>query len=103
MLAPFGPLAAFNLVMDRATGNSKARARRRARSAARAPIQLRSSPSIAPAPSPTLHPPAPPSQGYAFAEYADVAATDAAVSALNGRPVGTKFMTVKRALAPAGF
>jgi RNA recognition motif-containing protein len=64
MLAPFGPLAAFNLVMDRTTGNSK---------------------------------------GYAFAEYADAAATDAAVGALHGRPVGTKFVTVKRALTPAGF
>lgn len=62
MLVPFGPLKAFNLVMDRATGNSK---------------------------------------GYAFCEYADVSVTDVVISQLNGKAIGNKFLTVKRALAPA--
>lgn len=64
MLLPFGPLKAFNLVMDRATGNSK---------------------------------------GYAFCEYIDVNVTDAVIQSLNGKPVGNKFLTVKRALAPSPF
>jgi splicing factor U2AF 65 kDa subunit len=54
MLVPFGILRAFNLVMDRATGNSK---------------------------------------GYAFCELADVAATDAIIQSIHGKPVGNKFLT----------
>lgn len=62
LLLPFGVLKAFNLVMDKNTGNSK---------------------------------------GYAFCEYADTALTNYVIQALNGKPVGNKFLTVKRALAPA--
>eukprot|EP00887_Chlorella_sp_A99_P000027 scaffold16.g27.t1 len=62
MLMPFGPLKAFNLVMDRATGNSK---------------------------------------GYAFCEYSDIGVTDMVIGQLNGKAIGNKFLTVKRALAPA--
>lgn len=40
-------------------------------------------------------------QGYAFCEYADTALTNYVIQALNGKPVGNKFLTVKRALAPA--
>lgn len=64
MLFPFGQLKAFNLVMDRSTGNSK---------------------------------------GYAFCEYMDVGNTDHVIQALHGKPVGNKFLTVKRALMPAPF
>ncbi|PSC72366.1 splicing factor U2AF 50 kDa subunit [Micractinium conductrix] len=64
MLTPFGQLKAFNLVMDRGTGNSK---------------------------------------GYAFAEYLDVHITDIVIQNLNGKPCNTKFLTVKRALAPSPF
>ena len=41
-------------------------------------------------------------QGYAFCEYADLGATDFVIQSLNGKPVGNKFLTVKRALGPAG-
>ncbi|KAL6768764.1 hypothetical protein ACKKBF_B16105 [Auxenochlorella protothecoides x Auxenochlorella symbiontica] len=61
LLLPFGRLLAFNLVKDRATGNSK---------------------------------------GYAFCEFVDTSVTDVVIQALNGRAVGTKFLTVKRALSP---
>ncbi|EFN54687.1 hypothetical protein CHLNCDRAFT_53018 [Chlorella variabilis] len=64
MLMPFGQLKAFNLVMDRGTGNSK---------------------------------------GYAFAEFMDVHVTDIVIQNLNGKPCNTKFLTVKRALAPSPF
>lgn len=64
MLLPFGHLKAFNLVMDRGTGNSK---------------------------------------GYAFAEFMDVHVTDIVIQNLNGKPCNTKFLTVKRALAPSPF
>lgn len=64
MLTPFGQLKAFNLVMDRGTGNSK---------------------------------------GYAFAEFMDVHVTDIVIQNLNGKPCNTKFLTVKRALAPSPF
>ncbi|PRW45747.1 chorismate lyase isoform B [Chlorella sorokiniana] len=64
MLLPFGQLKAFNLVMDRGTGNSK---------------------------------------GYAFAEFMDVHVTDIVIQNLNGKPCNTKFLTVKRALAPTPF
>lgn len=64
MLVPFGGLKAFNLVMDRATGNSK---------------------------------------GYAFCEFVDIHITDSVIHALNGKPVGNKFLTVKRALGPPSF
>lgn len=63
LLLPFGPLKAFNLVMDKNTGNSK---------------------------------------GYAFCEYNDINLTDYVIQSLNGKPVGNKFLTVKRALAPPG-
>jgi len=62
LLLPFGMLKAFNLVMDKTTGNSK---------------------------------------GYCFCEFADTALTNYVIQALNGKPVGTKFLTVKRALAPS--
>lgn len=64
MLMPFGQLKAFNLVMDRGTGNSK---------------------------------------GYAFAEFLDLHVTDVVIQNLNGKPCHTKFLTVKRALAPPAF
>ena len=153
MLLPFGPLKAFNLVMDRSTGNSKvrcARCARYARCAARTrawalrrraprgrrrpalaplcsgasagPTQLlRTAPAHAPqipglGPVPVFHLPcrselahtcprlprdeaAPPLlaplplQGYAFCEYLDVGMTDAVIQALNGKPIGNKFLT----------
>ena len=40
-------------------------------------------------------------QGYAFCEYSDMGATDFVIQSLNGKPVGNKFLTVKRALGPA--
>lgn len=40
-------------------------------------------------------------QGYCFCEFADTALTNYVIQALNGKPVGTKFLTVKRALAPS--
>lgn len=64
MLVPFGTLKAFNLVMDRATGNSR---------------------------------------GYAFCEFIDVAITDNVITALHGKPVGNKYLTVKRALGPTPY
>lgn len=64
MLMPYGQLKAFNLVMDRGTGNSK---------------------------------------GYAFAEFLDIHVTDIVIQNLNGKPCNTKFLTVKRALAPSPF
>lgn len=64
MLQPYGELKAFNLVMDKNTGNSK---------------------------------------GYAFAELQDVGLTDSLVQNLNGKPIGNKFLTVKRALAPIQY
>ena len=64
MLLPFGPLRAFNLVMDRATGNSR---------------------------------------GYAFCEFLDVNVTESAIQSLHGKPVGNKYMTVKRALGPPPY
>ncbi len=64
MLLPFGALKAFNLVMDKTTGNSK---------------------------------------GYAFCEYGDTNCTDYVIQNLNGKPIGTKFLTVKRALVPNPF
>ncbi len=44
-------------------------------------------------------------QGYAFCELADVGKTDFVITNLNGKQVGNKFLTVKRALQPsaAGF
>jgi splicing factor U2AF 65 kDa subunit len=57
-------LKAFNLVMDRATGNSR---------------------------------------GYAFCEFNDVAITDNVITALHGKPVGNKYLTVKRALGPTPY
>ncbi|KAK9830796.1 hypothetical protein WJX74_007599 [Apatococcus lobatus] len=59
MLCPFGALKAFNLVMDKSTGNSK---------------------------------------GYAFCEFSDINVTDCVIQNLNGKPTGTKFLTVKRAV-----
>lgn len=59
MLLPFGTLKAFNLVMDKVTGNSK---------------------------------------GYCFVEFADASATNYVVQVLNGKPIGSKFLTVKRAV-----
>lgn len=64
MLVPFGMLKAFNLVMDRATGNSR---------------------------------------GYAFCEFVDVAITDNVITALHGKPIGNKYLTVKRALGPTPY
>ena len=44
--------------------------------------------------------PAPFVQGYAFCEYLDVGVTDAVIQALNGKPIGNKFLTgVASALA----
>lgn len=40
------------------------------------------------------------SKGYAFCEYADVSVTPTVIAALNGTPVGNKFLTVKLALSP---
>lgn len=45
----------------------------------------------------------PPSQGYAFCEYVDNTLTEYVIQSLNGKPVGSKFLTVKRALGPAGM
>jgi len=42
-------------------------------------------------------------QGYAFCEFADITVTDNVIQSLNGKPVGNKYLTVKRALGPAGF
>jgi splicing factor U2AF subunit len=64
MLLPFGTLKAFNLVMDRQTGNSR---------------------------------------GYAFCEFNDVSITDSVISTLHGKPIGNKYLTVKRALGPTPF
>ncbi|KAK9901213.1 hypothetical protein WJX75_000532 [Coccomyxa subellipsoidea] len=61
LLLPFGSLKAFNLVMDKNTGNSK---------------------------------------GYAFCEYQDIGLTDYVIQNLNGKQIGNKFLTVKRALQP---
>ncbi|DBB00532.1 TPA: hypothetical protein ACH3X3_002231 [Trebouxia sp. C0006] len=59
-LTPFGMLKAFNLVMDKTTGNSK---------------------------------------GYAFCEYQYPEVTDAVIDTLNLQTVGSKTLTVKRAVA----
>lgn len=41
-------------------------------------------------------------QGYAFCEYVDNTLTEYVIQSLNGKPVGSKFLTVKRALGPTG-
>ena len=40
-------------------------------------------------------------QGYAFCELADVNNTEYIIQNLNGKQVGNKFLTVKRALQPS--
>lgn len=42
-------------------------------------------------------------QGYAFSELMDTERTDYVVQNLNGKPIGNKFLTVKRALEPATY
>jgi splicing factor U2AF subunit len=61
LLAPHGALKAFNLVLDKTTGNSK---------------------------------------GYCFCEFWDVAGAALAIAALDSKPLGNKYLTAKRALAP---
>lgn len=39
-------------------------------------------------------------QGYAFCEYQDIGLTDYVIQNLNGKQIGNKFLTVKRALQP---
>lgn len=78
LLLPYGPLRAFNLVMDRQTGNSKAR------------VSMQSN-----------HVHTDP-QGYAFCEYMDNTLTEYVIQSLNGKPIGSRFLTVKRALGPTG-
>lgn len=39
-------------------------------------------------------------QGYAFCELADINNTEYVIQNLNGKQVGNKFLTVKRALQP---
>ena len=39
-------------------------------------------------------------QGYAFCEFQDISLTDYAIQNLNGKQIGNKFLTVKRALQP---
>ena len=39
-------------------------------------------------------------QGYAFCEFGEVSVTDCVIQNLNGKPIGTKFLTVKRAIQP---
>jgi hypothetical protein len=117
LLLPFGALKAFNLVMDKNTGNSKARAPCRA-----VPRCLWLPCGEAAANSCRtccldcgqcrpqegslcclfqanerymLH-----LQGYAFCEFQDVGLTDYAIQNLNGKQTGNKFLTVKRALQP---
>jgi hypothetical protein len=38
-------------------------------------------------------PPPPLAQGYAFCEFVNVGATDSTIQALNGKPIGNKFLT----------
>jgi RNA recognition motif-containing protein len=39
-------------------------------------------------------------QGYAFCEFQDIGLTDYVIQNLNGKQIGNKFLTVKRALQP---
>ena len=41
-----------------------------------------------------------PAQGYAFCEFQDISLTDYVIQNLNGKQIGNKFLTVKRALQP---
>ncbi len=40
-------------------------------------------------------------QGYAFCEFQEVGLTDYVIQNLNGKQIGNKFLTVKRALQPS--
>jgi len=105
LLLPYGHLKAFNLVMDKSTGNSKVCSLLDA--AARPRICLQRDPQPATVcfiASRVEHVYdfvlRQRVQGYAFCEYSDMGATDFVVQSLNGKPVGNKFLTVKRALGP---
>ena len=39
-------------------------------------------------------------QGYAFCEFQEIGLTDYVIQNLNGKQIGNKFLTVKRALQP---
>ena len=138
LLLPFGVLKAFNLVMDKNTGNSKVQPEYQSLSPCKQlhcrcsawhgahittsascrvcsllSLYTKSFPALTQRPVvlevgrslcrqlANLNPWPAIVQGYAFCEYADTALTNYVIQALNGKPVGNKFLTVKRALAPA--